>query len=306
MKKWFALPLLLLPLFALNVNADALGSADTYAVLATTQSTNATTFGDTVITGDLGAVSCTGFVPSACGSAAAGTISGALNLSNAAYATALADSNTAYVALGNSVPTITLSASSFDLGGSTLAPGVYSIGSTAGLTGTLTLDGGANLNPLWIFEIGTALTTATASSVVITGAGAVSAGVYFRVGSAATLGDNTAFQGNILAGTGISFDPGAQITCGRAFTDTAAGTAVTFAGDNPAAAGGRPNLVTDSCAQSSSGFNGGVIATIGDTPEVVAGSLAPVPEPGTWVLLGSGLVAMFGFARMKRVSTQLA
>src|SRR5579862_963711 len=306
MKKWLTLPLLVLPLLAINVHADALGSADTYAVLATTQVTNATTFGDTVITGDMGAVSCTGFVPSACGSAAAGTISGALNLSNGAYATALADSNAAYVALGNSVPTTSLSATSFDLGGSTLAPGVYSIGSTAGLTGTLTLNGGANLNPLWIFQIGTGLTTASDSSLVITGAGAASAGVYFRVGSAATLGDNTAFQGNILAGTAISFDPGAQITCGRAFTDTAGGTAVTFAGDNPAAVGGRPNIVTDSCVQSSSGFNGGVIATIGDTPQVVAGSLAPVPEPGTWLLLGSGFVALLGMARMKRVSTEVA
>jgi hypothetical protein len=73
------------------------------------------------------------------------------------------------------------------------------------------------------------------------GAGAAAAGVYWVVGSQAILGDNTAFLGNIVAETNISFYPGAQDTCGRAFADTS----VTFAGDNPAATGGRPNVVSD-------------------------------------------------------------
>jgi hypothetical protein len=124
--------------------------------------------------------------------------------------------------------------------------------------------------------------------------------VYFEVGTQATLGDNTAFQGNILAGTEVAFDPGAQITCGRAFTDTPAGTAVTFAGNNPATTTGTPNLVSDTCAESSSGFNNGVLVTLPGGGTAVGPGSASVPEPGTWELLLAGALSILSLSALRR------
>ena len=292
------------PLLAVRARADILGAAATYAVLATTQVTNpATNLADTVITGNMSDTSCTGFALGTGCTLGFGTVSGTINSGNASWVTALAASNIAYAALAITPSTNDFTGSCLGSGVgciNNLAPGVYtSTLSATLLNGALTLDGGSNLNPLWIFQMAAGFTTASNSSVLITGTDAASSGVYFEVGSQATLGDNTEFQGNILAGTAVVFDPGAQITCGRAFTDTAAGTAVTFAGNNPATTSGTPNLVSNACAESSSGYNGGVAITLAgggtgvgsaDTGGNGSGP-SPVPEPGTWALLASGLLA---------------
>jgi hypothetical protein len=245
-----------------------------------------TTFGDTVITGSVGispSGSCTGFAPVACGSATAGTISGAINMNNGAAATALGDAETLEGALLTTVIPAPTNLTGHVLGSSgytSLAPGVYTFTSGAQLTGALTLAAGGNLAPLWIFETTSTLTTSSGASVTVTdttgGAGIAAAGVYWVVGSQATLGDSTAFLGNILAETNITFDPGAQDTCGRAFADTS----VTFAGDNPPQSGGRPNVVSNTCTQSPNGFSGAGLGS------------GATPEPGTIVLLSSGLLAM--------------
>lgn len=289
---------LVLSLSVVSARADILGSADSYAVLATTQVTNpASNLADTQIFGNMGDVSCTGFVAGTGCTAGFGTVSGSVNSGNAAYLTALADSNIAYTALANTPSTDNFT--SFCLGSdvgcmNNLAPGVYTTtDSVALLNGALTLAGGSDLAPVWIFQMAAGFTTASNSSVLVTGTGAAAAGVYFEVGTQATLGDNTAFLGNILAGTEVAFNPGAQITCGRAFTDTAAGTAVTFAGNNPATTTGTPNLVSGTCTESSSGYNSGVLITLptGGTG-VGPGAAAAVPEPGTFALLSSALLAM--------------
>src|SRR4029077_9986640 len=85
-----------------------------------------------------------------------------------------------------------------DLGGLTLTPGVYCFNSSAELTGTLKLTGAGP----WIFQIASTLTTASASSVLVNGNAAAqgcSPGVFWQVGSSATLGTGTHFQGVILA-----------------------------------------------------------------------------------------------------------
>jgi type VI secretion system secreted protein VgrG len=288
------LTLLIVPLLAVSARADIFGSAATYAVLATTQVTNnpATNLADTVITGDMGDTSCAGFVLGTGCTLGFGTVSGAVNSNNAAWTTALVDSNTAYTALANTPFNFNFTGSCLGSGVgciNNLVPGVYRSTLTATLlNGALTLDGGSNTNPLWIFQMATGFTTASNSSVLVTGTGAAAAGVYFEVGSQATLGSDTAFQGNILAGTAVAFDPGAQITCGRAFTDTPAGTEVTFAGNNPATPEGVPNKVSGTCAASSSGYNSGVIVTGPSGTPIVAA----VPEPSAFVLLSSVLLAM--------------
>ena len=85
-----------------------------------------------------------------------------------------------------------------DLGNRTLTAGAYRYTSSAQLTGPLTLDAEGDPNAQFVFEIGSTLTTASASSVVLVN-GASPCNVYWQVGSSATLGTTTAFQGNLMA-----------------------------------------------------------------------------------------------------------
>jgi hypothetical protein len=92
-----------------------------------------------------------------------------------------------------------------DLGGLNLGPGVYCFSSSALLTGTLTLTGSST--DVWIFQIGSALTTATGASVVFAG-GASPCNVFWKVGSAATIQAGNNFAGTIMAGTSITLNGG--------------------------------------------------------------------------------------------------
>jgi hypothetical protein len=88
-----------------------------------------------------------------------------------------------------------------DLGGKTLAPGIYVSASTMLLqNGDLTLDAQGDANAVWIFQIGSAFTTVGgAGGNVILKGGAQAKNVFWQVGSSATIGDYTSFKGNILA-----------------------------------------------------------------------------------------------------------
>lgn len=116
-----------------------------------------------------------------------------------------------------------------NLGGMILTPGVYCFSSSAQLTGVLTLNGVGD----YFFQIGSTLTTASASQVLLTG-GATRDHVFWIVGSSATFGTTTAFQGNVLALASITFNTGASLL-GRAGTQTGAITLDTNAvNPNPA------------------------------------------------------------------------
>ena len=105
-----------------------------------------------------------------------------------------------------------------ELGGMTLPPNVYCFDTTADLTsGALTLSGPAD--GIWIFQIGTGITTGTAG--VVMAGGGVPCNVYWLTGTTATIGEGTAFQGNILAGSAISFTGGSSSFVGRALAKTA-------------------------------------------------------------------------------------
>jgi hypothetical protein len=88
-----------------------------------------------------------------------------------------------------------------NLGGTTKLPGVYCTASGIGVTGTLTLDGNGDPNAYFVFQAGSSLTTA-GNIVLINGAQAKN--VYWQVGSSATIGTASQWQGNILALTSIS------------------------------------------------------------------------------------------------------
>ena len=79
----------------------------------------------------------------------------------------------------------------------TLLPGVYCFNSSAQLTGTLTLNSSGSPNGIFVFQIGSTLTTASSSQVVVEGSSACN--VFFQVGSSATLGTGTQLLGSIFA-----------------------------------------------------------------------------------------------------------
>ena len=85
----------------------------------------------------------------------------------------------------------------------------------------LTLDFGANPGALFVFQIGSTLTTASGSTVNVLHGGSTS-GIFWDVGSSATLGTTTTFAGNILADQSITLTNSAKILCGRAIALNAA------------------------------------------------------------------------------------
>jgi hypothetical protein len=247
-------------IYGAAINVD-LGTADSFAVLGGSTVTNT---GATVIHGDLGVwpgTAITGFPPGMV------TAPGTTHANDALAMSAQSALTNAYnFAAGE---TCDMSLTGQDLGGLTLTPGVYCFTSSAQLTGILTLNGLGDANSVFVFKIGSTLTTASASSVVFINAGQGDS-VFWQVGSSATLGTTTSFAGNILALTDIGLNTGATITCGRAL-----------------ARNGQVTLDTNTVSIDTAGCE----ATTGST----------VPEPATVSLLGLGL--LFGAIRLRKWQT---
>lgn len=103
-----------------------------------------------------------------------------------------------------------------DLGGLTLAPGIYKSNSSMLIqSGNLTLDAQGDVNASWIFQVASSFTTVggAGGSVILSG-GAQAKNVFWQVGSSATIGDFTAFKGNVLALESITMNAGA-VASGR-------------------------------------------------------------------------------------------
>lgn len=196
------------PMAAFAATQPRLGTAANFAVLAGSTTTNT---GPTVISGGLG------LFP---GTAVTGYPPGHATVTHKTDAVARGAKDalvTAYNDLASWRPTRSLTGK--DLGGLTLTPGVYTFSSSAQLTGTLTLSG----NGIFIFRTGSSLTTGSNSRVVVTN-GANGCGVYWKVGSSATLGSGTQFKGTIVALTSITMVTGATILPGRALARNGAVT----------------------------------------------------------------------------------
>ncbi len=198
----------------ISAAAPVMGTADTFAVLAATTVTN---LGPTVITGNLGlspGTSITGFPPGS-------VVNGTIHAADAVALQAQNDTTTAYDALAAQPCTVSYDVPT-DLGGMTLAPGVYCFASSAALTGTVTLDAGGDAAAVFVFKTVSTLITASGSSVLLIN-GADPCNVFWKVGSSATLGTGTTFVGSILALTSIGLDTGASLS-GRALARTGAVT----------------------------------------------------------------------------------
>lgn len=191
-----------------------LRSSGSFAVLG---GAGVTSTGATIINGDMGSSptgTINGFPP--------GIVNGTIHASDPIAAQAKLDLTAAYNdAQGRSLNAISLPG---DLGGMTLAPGLYVNSSSTGISGSgqVTLDAQGNPNATWIFKMGSTLTTGTGSQVILAG-GAKASNIYWAVGTSATLGVTSTFKGTILADQSISLATGAVVQ-GRLLTRIAAVT----------------------------------------------------------------------------------
>lgn len=184
-----------------------LGSAGNFAILAGAGITNT---GLTIINGDAGTSptgTVNGFPP--------GIVNGNIHAADPIAAQAKMDLTTAYNdAQGRATGSISLPG---NLSGLTFTPGLYTNSSSVMLSaGNVTLDAQGDVNAIFIFQMGSTLTTSPGTGVILSG-GAQAKNIFWSVGSSATLGTNSTFYGNILADQSISLNTGA-ILSGRALT----------------------------------------------------------------------------------------
>jgi hypothetical protein len=197
----------------------ALGAATTFAVLA---GSTVTSTGGTTVNGDLGVspgTAVTGFFTVDGGP---GIVNGTIyNVTPGPAATAQGDLTTAYNdAAGRTVGAITVAG---NLGGQTLTPGLYKSTSSLEISsGDLTLDASGDPNAVWIFQMGSTLTTTVGRQVILSG-GAQAANVFWQVGSSATIGGSSVFNGTIMANQSITMNTSAMME-GRALARNAAVT----------------------------------------------------------------------------------
>jgi hypothetical protein len=172
--------------------AIALGSASTFGIMATAAITAASA---STINGDVSlapGTSMTGFPPA--------IVNGTVHINDTVATQAQADLLSSYnQAKGLACATPVGTA---DLGGlyvypAGIPPGVYCSGSTM-LVGThIVLDAGGNTNAVWVFQVGSSLTTGADVSLVN---GAQAKNVFWVPTLDATIGSGTTFNGTIVTG----------------------------------------------------------------------------------------------------------
>ena len=203
-----------------------LGAAGNYVILAKTTITNIAT---SAVTGDLGLSPAatsfvTGFaVVNATGYATSSQVIGKIYAADMAVptptnlTTAVNNMLTAYTdAAGRPTPDF-LALGNGNIGGKTLAPGLYKWTNTVTLPSNVTISGGAD--DVWIFQIAGDLTVSNAVNVTLAG-GAQAKNIFWQVAGTVSLGTTSHFEGIILSKTGITFKTGASMN-GRALAQTA-------------------------------------------------------------------------------------
>jgi len=255
---------------AARASAVNLGTVEPFVVLGGAAVTNT---GPSVLNGDLGVspgTSLTGFGLPA-------VVNGATHENDGVAAQAQSDLTTAFdVAAGQPVPPGN-ELTGTDLGSRTLTAGAYGFSSSAQLTGQLTLDAQGDPSAQFVFVIGSTLTTASASSVILTN-GASPCNVYWKVGSSATLGSTTTFVGNLMALSDISLNDSASVL-GRVLARNGEVTLINNELNNAGCATGSTPTPTESATGGGSGGAGGGESSPSSTDTPSAGT-TPVVSSG--------------------------
>lgn len=273
---------LMLALICGSASAGAipfLGSAQHFAVLGAESVTNTNA---TTLHGDLGVAPGSSITGANSITFASG---GVIQQNNGVASQAQSDARSSYDRLAALTGGIDLSGQ--DLGDAgTFTAGIYRFSSSAALTGAMTIDFANDPNAVVIFQIGSTLTTA-ANSVVNVINGTSSNGLYFQVGSSASLGADAIFAGNILAQQSVSFGSASSIACGRALALEAAVTMIGNTVSNDCSVYAATSFANDYGSAGYAGYGEAALPP------------AEVPEPATLALFGLGLCAA-GFLRPRR------
>lgn len=104
-----------------------------------------------------------------------------------------------------------------DIGGMTLAPGLYKWSTGVSIPTSVTLNGGAN--DVWIFQIAQGITQASATQVILTG-GALAKNIFWQAAGVVSLGTTAHMEGIVLSQTSITLATGATVN-GRLLAQTA-------------------------------------------------------------------------------------
>src|SRR3984893_10851811 len=279
------------PAHAVAVGPIDLGRAAPFAILAGDSVGNTATGPITIVRGDLGVLAdagaVTGFPP--------GEVHGILYASGAAsVVNAHADLVAAYAAAAGRTSNFALAA---DLNGLTLHPGVHTNAAAVAITGTVILDGDANPNSVFIFQIGGALSTAAASHVTLTN-GAQAKNMFWQVNGAGAVGANSTFAGTLMTTAAIGIGANTVFN-GRALAQTGAITTnsnqIYSAPPAVAINGGAAVSVADDTPTISGTASIDVPATITVTIGTQTLS-APVQADGTWTataaMMANGIYAV--------------
>ncbi|MFA6419970.1 MAG: ice-binding family protein [archaeon] len=131
--------------------------------------------------------------------------------------TAISDMETAYTdAAGRTLPDYT-EIGAGNIGGMTLAPGLYKWGTGVTIPTDVILSGSAT--DVWIFQIAQTLDISNGKKVILSG-GALAKNIFWQVAGQTTLGTTSVFNGTILDATAIVMNTGSTLN-GRALAQTA-------------------------------------------------------------------------------------
>lgn len=275
--RWAALTALLCAPLALHAQS-ILRTAGNFTLLGGSAITNVGA-GTTISNGNIGLsptaeTAITGFPPGV-------IVNGSIIATGSTTAQARVDLIAAQTALANMTPTTDFTATP-TLGGRTLTPGVYHFDIAANLTGALILDAQGQNSVAWVFQIGSALTTAANASVTVINLGSNGGsdlGLFWSAGTAFNFGASNQLVGNFLAGSSITY-AGLVTGSGRALALSAISTDNTTLNAFGGPAG--------------SDWTGG-LAFANDGTTIV---LTAVPEPAA--VLWIAPLAALGFALWRR------